>query len=70
MALAHGSHASPSDMNVYSVAVLVELTLGTGLSQILWTFENAIDSAAGLLRLSFPIAFPIRLNHSFSYFYH
>lgn len=67
MALAHGSHASPSDMNVYSAAVLAELTLGTVLSRILWIFENAIDSAAGLLRLGFLIVFPICLNHSFSY---
>lgn len=66
MALAHGSHASPSDMNVYSAAVLAELTLGTVLSRILWIFENAIDSAAGLLRLSFLIVARICLNHSFS----
>lgn len=49
MALAHGSHASPSDMNVCSAAVLAGLTLSTVLSRILGIFENAIDSAAGLL---------------------
>lgn len=66
MALAHGSHASPSDINVCSAAVLARLTLGTVLSRILGIFENATDSAAGLPRLSFPIVFPICLNHSFS----
>lgn len=35
MAFPHGSHASPSDMNVYSAAALAELTLGTVLSRIL-----------------------------------
>lgn len=67
MVLVHGNHASPSDINVCSAAVLAGLTLGTVLSRMLGIFENAFDSAAGLLRLSFPVVFPICLNHSSSY---
>lgn len=65
MALAHRSHASHGDINVCSAAVFVELTLGAVLPRILRIFENAVDSAAGLLRVNFSIHISPNRNRSY-----